>query len=540
MVSFIENNVEFTGKVNISCSSFKRSCYSRDFMFIRKSHVVNNPHIRPEFLRPIPKRISLLYNKKSTKVATDNASKKPTSIKVSYAVTNFLSKRAGESNLAPTPNNISTAPNPNSLPVQANPVVSQAAPFGAETRGLSSNKNRNRVVVVRPLVPVLHRNHVSSIDIPAAGVAPCQNWVQLRKPLMIGCWNVTTLLDPGAQALTMRTLSNYRVDISCLSEVRLRGSGSKCIKVPGKDENYWLYFSGPEDNSGNGGVAVALSTKANQSMISWNPVSPRIAVMQLSAKPSNFTIISVYAPTLPAEASAKDLFYDQLQDTVSQVPNGDLLIIAGDWNARPGKADDNNRHIIGKFSIGKRCENGDRLLRFGDRNDLFVASTRFRHPKKHLLTWYSRDNRTASQIDHVLVRSRWASAVEDCRAYRGAETGNANGSDHMLVRARIKIHLTSRRKRKAPERINTEALNCKETLEKLKDDICVGLKSVEDESSTVINRWHGFKTTIKKAVSQHLGVTQAKKNDWISEDTIKLADNAREARLNNATNLKTL
>ena len=193
------------------------------------------------------------------------------------------------------------------------------------------------MVVVRPLVPVLHRNHVSSIDVPATGVVACQNRVQLRKPMMIGCWNVTTLLDPGAQALTMRTLSNYGVDISCLSEVRLRGNGSKSIKIPGKDESYWLYYSGPEDNSGNGGVAVALSAKANQSMLSWIPVSPRIAVMRLSAKPNNVTIISVYAPTLPAEAKAKDLFYGQLQETVSQVPQGDLLLIAGDWNARPGK-----------------------------------------------------------------------------------------------------------------------------------------------------------------------------------------------------------
>ena len=148
---------------------------------------------------------------------------------------------------------------------------------------------------------------------------------------------------------------------------------------------------------------------------------------------------------------------------IDKVPKSDFLIVAGDWNARPGQADSNTRHILGKFTVGKRCENGDRLVRFADRNQLVISSTRFRHPIKHLVTWYSRDGHTANQIDHILVRSRWSSAVEDCRAYRGAKTGNANGSDHVLVRGRMKIHLTIRRHCKAPSRLNLDGLKCEQT-----------------------------------------------------------------------------
>ena len=53
-------------------------------------------------------------------------------------------------------------PNPFSSQVQLTPVVSQAALNCAGTRGLPSNKCRNLVTPVRSLVPVLHRNHVSS------------------------------------------------------------------------------------------------------------------------------------------------------------------------------------------------------------------------------------------------------------------------------------------------------------------------------------------------------------------------------------------
>ncbi len=40
--------------------------------------------------------------------------------------------------------------------------------------------------------------------------------------------------------MTMRTLSTYRVDVACLSEVRLPGSGHTTIKVPHSDAQDWM------------------------------------------------------------------------------------------------------------------------------------------------------------------------------------------------------------------------------------------------------------------------------------------------------------
>ncbi len=57
--------------------------------------------------------------------------------------------------------------------------------------------------------------------------------------------------------------------------------------------------------------------------------------------------MAVYAPTLDSGEEAKDSFYDDLQDAVDRVPTGDMLIVAGDWNARPGPMDMTTRHIFG-------------------------------------------------------------------------------------------------------------------------------------------------------------------------------------------------
>ncbi len=54
-----------------------------------------------------------------------------------------------------------------------------------------------------------------------------------KDDLHVAYWNVPSLQDVGVQALTMRELRKYNVDIACLSEVRIPDSGHTLIKVPG-------------------------------------------------------------------------------------------------------------------------------------------------------------------------------------------------------------------------------------------------------------------------------------------------------------------
>ncbi len=54
---------------------------------------------------------------------------------------------------------------------------------------------------------------------------------------------------------------------------------------------------------------------------------------------------------------------------------GDKLIVAEDWNARPGPVDMATRHILGKFALGTKCANGDCLINFTSANRLVVSKT---------------------------------------------------------------------------------------------------------------------------------------------------------------------
>ncbi len=74
----------------------------------------------------------------------------------------------------------------------------------------------------------------------------------LRKKddIRVAYWNVRTLQDVGMQALTMRELWKYNMDISWIPEVRIPDSGHSVIKVPGEEACYHLYHSGVMDNTG--------------------------------------------------------------------------------------------------------------------------------------------------------------------------------------------------------------------------------------------------------------------------------------------------
>ncbi len=62
----------------------------------------------------------------------------------------------------------------------------------------------------------------------------------------------------------------------------------------------------------------------------------RLASARIKGTTVNRTVVSVYASTLNAAEEAKDAFNDALQDAVDRFLAGDMLIVGGDWNARPG------------------------------------------------------------------------------------------------------------------------------------------------------------------------------------------------------------
>ncbi|VDN53320.1 unnamed protein product [Dracunculus medinensis] len=249
-----------------------------------------------------------------------------------------------------------------------------------------------------------------------------------------------------------------------------------------------------------------MSDKAHFALTEWKPVNDRMAYARFKGKFCNISVISVYAPTLSADDRDKDKFYAELQLLTKSLPKDDIIIIGGDWNARVGHNAAAMTSTIGKYGIGDRCANGERL-RYAEEHELFVTNICFRHHKKHLVTWNSPDNQHFNQIDYILVNRRWKSSVLDSRSYRG--TGNLHGSDHVMVRAKIRIKLTIRRKQHPPSSFNYLKLKNSGTVSAFQSELLKHLNdtNINDFSGTANEYWCKLKECLRKSATSRLGHT---------------------------------
>ena len=122
--------------------------------------------------------------------------------------------------------------------------------------------------------------------------------------------------------------------------------------------------------------------------------------VHFQGKRFNSTVIEVYAPTSNAEEAEVEQFYEDLQDLLELTPKRDVLLIIGHWNAKVGSQE--TPGVTGKFGLGVRNEEGQRLIEFCQENALVIANTLFQQHKRRLYTWTSPDGQHLNQIDYIL------------------------------------------------------------------------------------------------------------------------------------------
>ena len=131
----------------------------------------------------------------------------------------------------------------------------------------------------------------------------------------VGTWNVRTMFAISKTAQVEREMMRYNLDVLGISECRWTGSGQKVTS-----NGTTILYSGHQDNHIHG-VAVMLNKETAKTLMEWEPISDRLIRARFNSKYSRLTIIQCYAPTNEADPEVKDDWYEQLQYTISKVPN---------------------------------------------------------------------------------------------------------------------------------------------------------------------------------------------------------------------------
>jgi len=155
--------------------------------------------------------------------------------------------------------------------------------------------------------------------------------LQLHNKLRLGTWNIRSMLQLGKVQLLGEDMMRLGVDICGLSERRWDGQGHFTTL-----DGHTIVYSG-RLTQGVSGMAVWIHRKLAGAVVGYEPISDRVLVVRIKAKPRNITLIQLYGSTTAATDEKMLRFYQNLSEAVKQVPNGDILLVMDDFNAKVGR-----------------------------------------------------------------------------------------------------------------------------------------------------------------------------------------------------------
>ena len=284
------------------------------------------------------------------------------------------------------------------------------------------------------------------------------------------------------------------------------------------------------------GVAICLYQQATaawrEAGPTWEAVSERIISCRLSAHPVNVTLISIYSPINPqsaqkSTADAADVFYIDLQRTLDKTPTNDMILIMGDFNARIGKQQHQTiSSVVGPHAVDHLNENGKRLVDFCSHNDFIITNTFFQHKAVHQTSWMHPGNKKWHMLDYTLVNRKFRSSVEDVRVLRSC--AGAIGTDHHLLRTKLKFHLKSRRKKNTARRARRlDKKKLQDPSRRQAFQVAISNASPQAPPQATSNdKYADLVATIKDLSEQHFGQDEnnVKRKRWLNDEVLDIVN----------------
>ena len=368
-----------------------------------------------------------------------------------------------------------------------------------------------------------------------------------KKPrkLNIACWNMRSLVEDDGSLETARSRQDKR---------SLKGSVErKAVMMVWEFKRYSIFAAGISEtkwfnrniyevedhvilHSGRQlpqegepvkrgeGVGIVMGPEATKAWRDggeqWEAVSSRIvsARLRLSGgkKPQHLSMVSVYAPTFHSPQQDKDDFYADLQRVIDLVPDSDMLVILGDWNARVGSNLDGVWDgVLGVHGLGKMNEAGMFLLSFCSMNCLSIMNTMYEKRDIHKRSWQHPGTKKWHSIDFILMRQSQRRRCIDVQVMRGADCW----SDHKMVRAKLHLNWKPLPKKKGTgsRLLNMRDLREESTRTKFNIKLEGRLNQKWSECAPVQEKWDVLVSSTKEVAQEVLSTTSRKSADWFLE-----------------------
>ena len=252
--------------------------------------------------------------------------------------------------------------------------------------------------------------------------------------------------------------------------------------------------------------------------------------MTIETKTGPLCIIQVYAPDTSYTDTEMELFYDELQSKINQLPPNHKYIILGDMNAKVGRDSYSNwPSVVGIYGVGRCNERGERLLQFCAINNLTIVNTLYKHNLSRRITWTSPDGKTQNQIDYMIIQQNQKWIVKNCRVYNSADVG----SDHSLLLSKIVLSTKKIKKLTPPQKkFDVDRLKENEFAKEFEVKIGGRFEPILSLLDTDIDElYNKFKNATNEVTKEVAGYRRRKKVEDMSQELEELCQKRREARL---------
>ena len=224
-----------------------------------------------------------------------------------------------------------------------------------------------------------------------------------------------------------------------------------------------------------------------------------------------------------------DKFYADLQVTVDQVQKGDILLIIGDLNARLGYQEHLTApQCVGSFTTDVHNANRVKLLDFCMLNDLVVTNTFFQHKTIHQTSWMQPGKKSWQMLDYTIVSRKFRSSVEDVCSLRRA-TG-AIGTDHHLLRSKVKLHLRCKKKKNRQQRqprLDRSKLEDEVLVEWFQSELEKNLSESKKDEDSVDVKYAKLVKHIKETAEDHFQLdqgSQRRRKEWMTDEILEVIE----------------
>ena len=152
--------------------------------------------------------------------------------------------------------------------------------------------------------------------------------------------NVRTIREEHKQLELKYNFESHDLDILGIQEHRIMHDETVKYNTIGHSTLITTSTWKNDQGASTGGIGIILNKRSINSLCEVISHSERILISTFHVNPAT-SIIIIYSPTNSSEDEVINKFYDELRGAIETIPQHNVLIIIGDFNARIGKDDGN-------------------------------------------------------------------------------------------------------------------------------------------------------------------------------------------------------